>query len=238
MLVAAMALGACLLTGCGVISAIHKAVKTVEGNKATVDAFTSNIKTTKTATFEVTYTTTGSSPAKVVYAVDSPSHELAFTDTPSSAGSTNHIDIVVNASGEYACTPPSTGSGSTWTCQELPKTSAADENNILDFYTASHWVKFLNGFALVAGIAGDKVTNSTMTVNGFSMKCLDFQTSATAKKSTICTTPQGLLGYVKVATDSTSFEITNYSSSPTSSLFKLPPGAKITKVTVTTTTAP
>jgi hypothetical protein len=46
--------------------------------------------------------------------------------------------------------------------------------------------------------------------------------------STICTTAQGILGYVKVASDSTSFEITAFSSSPPASLFELPPGATVT----------
>ena len=39
---------------------------------------------------------------------------------------------------------------------------------------------------------------------------------------------QGILGYVRVAPDTASFEITSYSPSPSASLFKLPPGAKIT----------
>ena len=54
--------------------------------------------------------------------------------------------------------------------------------------------------------------------------------------STICTTPQNILGYVKVAEGSTTFEITNYSGSPDASLFQLPPGATITTVPTTPTT--
>ena len=53
--------------------------------------------------------------------------------------------------------------------------------------------------------------------------------------STICSTSQGLLGYVKVAADSTSFAITNYSPSPAPSLFQLPPGATVNTLTTSTT---
>ncbi len=74
-----------------------------------------------------------------------------------------------------------------------------------------------------------------MTVNGFTMSCVDLVASGVAGTSSICTTSQNVLGYVKVAQDSTSFEITNYSGSPASSLFQLPPGATVTTVTTTTT---
>jgi len=38
-----------------------------------------------------------------------------------------------------------------------------------------------------------------------------------------------------VASDSTSFQITNYSSSPAASLFQLPPGATVTPLSTPTT---
>ena len=229
----ALPLGRLGLSGCGIISKVKTAVHTVEGNKSKMDAFTNKIKTGAT-TFEATYVTSGSSPATIVYAVKPP-NGLLFTDTPSATsttgGSGNNVDIVVNPSGEYFCTPPSTsgsGSSSKWSCEKLPKASAADYNNILDFYTPTHWVTFLDDFALGAGIAGDKVTNSSMTVNGFAMSCVDFNAPGVAGTSTICTTSQNILGYVKVAGTATSFEIKSYSSSPAASLFQLPPGATIT----------
>ena len=103
------------------------------------------------------------------------------------------------------------------------------------FYTPSHWVTFLKDFSLAAGFAGDQVSSSSMTVNGFSMSCVDFVASGVPGKSTICTTSQGILGYVKVASESTSFEIKSYSSSPSASLFQLPPGAKVILPPTTTT---
>jgi hypothetical protein len=75
-----------------------------------------------------------------------------------------------------------------------------------------------------------------VSLNGFSMNCIDLTTPGTAGTSTVCTTSQGVLGFAQVAGDSTSFAITNYSSSPPASPFELPPGAKITTVTVPSTT--
>jgi hypothetical protein len=114
---------------------------------------------------------------------------------------------------------------------------AQEQNAIFDFYTPAHWVNFLKGFSLAAGFAGDKVTSSTMTVNGFAMSCVDFSTPGESGESTICTTAQGILGYVKVAGDSTSFEIKSYSATPDASLFQLPPGATVTQVQVASSPA-
>jgi hypothetical protein len=228
----ALAVAVCAggLTGCGVVSAVNKAAHDVRGNKATIDTFTGRIQAGEATAFEATYQTTGGSPATVIYAVDPPKG-VAFTDTPAegSAGGTS-VNIVANASGEYACTPSSasdTTASPAWTCQELPALDASDENNLFDFYTPTHWVNFLKGFSLAAGIAGDAVTTSTMTVNGFALQCVDFRAPGVAGLSTICTTAQGILGYVKVASDATNFEITKYSPSPPPSLFELPANASV-----------
>jgi hypothetical protein len=222
-------------SGCSIVKTANRVVHDVEGNKAKIDAFTQKVQTGESATFEATYQTTGAAPATIVYAVDKPN--LLFRDTPSGASnSSNTFDIVVNPNGEYACTPPSSSS-SVWSCEKLQPGTASSENSILNFYTPSHWVTFLNDFALAAGIAGDTVTSSDMTVNGFSMQCVDLQAPGVPGTSQICTTAQGVLGYVKVATDSTSFEMKTYSTSPSPSLFALPPGAKITTVTVPPTTS-
>jgi hypothetical protein len=230
------------LTGCSIVHAIHKVVHTVEGNKATIDQFSSAMKSGEATPFEATYVTTGSSPATIIYAVQPPK-ALAFKNIPSghggSLGTSDSVDIVVNSSGEYLCTPPSgsgsgsgfgSGSGSGWSCRKLPAARAADQNKILDFYTPAHWVTFLRDFALAAGFAGDKVSSSDKTVNGFAMHCVDLVAPGVPGTSTICTTAQGILGYVKVASESTSFQIKSYSTSPSASLFRLPAGAKITNV--------
>jgi hypothetical protein len=218
------------LAGCSVVLKVKNVVHAVEGNKATIDSFTSKLQSAQPPNFEATYMTTGSAPAKIVYAVEAPKG-LSFTDTPSGGSNPISVDIIANTSGEYSC-----AAGPPPRCQRVQPASQATENQIFDFYTPAHWVTFLRDFSIAAGFAGDKVSSSSMTVNGFAMSCVDFVASGVAGTSTICTTAQGILGYVKVASDVTSFEITNFSTSPSSSLFELPPGAKITTVKTPTTT--
>lgn len=236
----AVTLGGLGLGGCSAISKVKSVAHNVETNKKTMDTFTTKIQSGAAQPFTATYVTTGDSPTTVVYAV-LPPKGLAFTSTPSStssagsggANSAPSIDIIVNSSGEYSCTPPDTSGSAgkgTWACQMLSPGDAQEQNAIFDFYTPAHWVNFLKGFSLAAGFAGDKVTSSTMTVNGFAMSCVDFATPGESGESTICTTAQGILGYVKVAGDTTSFEIKSYSASPDASLFQLPPGATVTQV--------
>jgi len=115
------------------VTKVKKVEQDVEGNKSTIDAFTSKVQSGESATFEATYSTTGASPATIVYAVQPPTG-LTFTDTPSgSSGPT--ADIVVNSSGEYSCTPPSSPS-STWTAKAGNR-QLRRENKIFDFYTPS-----------------------------------------------------------------------------------------------------
>ena len=217
--------------GCSVVNKVRQAVHNVESNKATIDSFAQNLQSNQSSPFQATYTTTGSAPATVVYAVDPAHGGLAFHETQTGSNASN-VQVIVNSSGEYACNQ--SGSGGAWSCQMLGKADAASENKIFDLYTPSHWIDFLKGVSLVAGLAGDKVTSSTMSLNGFSMSCVDLVAHGVPGMSTICSTSQGILGYVKVASDSTSFQITNYSASPSASLFQLPPGATVTPLTTTT----
>jgi hypothetical protein len=228
-----LTVGALGLNACGVINKVKIVVHAVHGNKATIDAFDTKLQSGAATTFEATYVTTGSAPATIVYAVQPPKG-VAFDDTPSGgSGDTTPEHIVVNSSGEFACSQ-SSGSSSPWSCQKLGAADAAAENKIFDFYTPTHWIGFLRDFSLVAGLAGDKVTSSTMTVNGFALNCVDFSAPGVAGTSTICSTAQGILGYVKVASDSTNFEIQSFSASPSASLFALPPGATVTTATTGT----
>ena len=221
-------------TACSVVAKVRNVTHTLEGNRATINSFTTKMQSGVPPKFEVTYTTTGSSPAKIVYAVEAPTG-LAFMDTPSGSNAPE-LDIIVNPSGEYACSPGTSGSAPS--CQRVQPANQGTESQLFNFYTAAHWIAFSKGFSLAAGLAGDKVTSSTMTVNGFSMSCVDFSAPGVAGTSTICTTSQGILGYVRVASDTTSFEITSFSTSPAPSLFELPPGAKVTTVTTTPSTTP
>ena len=223
-------IGLCVAS-CGVVSTVNRVKNDVEANKAAIDTFTGKFQQGGAVPFEATYVTTGSSPATVVYAV-SPPTGLLFRDTPSGGGSSGapRIYLVVDAGGEYSCSPPSarTGPKSHSSCQQLAPAAAAVRNKIFDLYTPSHWTAFLKGLSIAAGFAGDKVSSSTRTVNGFAMSCVDLVASGVDGTSTICTTAQGILGYVKVASEPTSFEITAYTSKPAPTLFALPKGAIVT----------
>ena len=221
-------------TGCSALAKVKQDVHNVEGNRATIDSFTQNLQSNKSTPFEATYTTTGTAPAAVVYAVDPWSGGAGLPCDPGPLRGASNIQVIVNSSGEYKCNQSSPGG--TWSCQKLGQADAATENKIFDVYTPSHWVSFLKGVSLVAGLAGDKVTSSTMSLNGFDMNCVDLVATGVPGTSTICSTSQGILGYVRVAQDNTSFQITNYSSSPSPSLFQLPPGATVTTVAAVTTT--
>jgi hypothetical protein len=227
-LIVSLVLAGAFAASCSAVGKIKQAVHTVEGNKATIDSFNQHLQSTANTPFAATYATTGSFPATVVYAVDPASGGLAFHETQTGSNPSN-VQLIVNSSGEYLCNQ--SGSGGAWSCQKLDKADAATQNKIFDVYTPSHWTSFLKGVSLVAGLAGDKVTTSTKSLNGFDMQCVDLVAKGVAGTSTICSTAQGLLGYVNVASDSTSFEITSYSSSPASSLFQLPPGATVTTTT-------
>ncbi len=226
----ALLVGTVGLASCSAIGRVKRAVDDIRGNQATIDAFSSTLQSGGATAFEATYVTTGSAPATIVYAVRPPTG-VAFNETPS-GGSARHR--CASWSTRQASSPARNHPGLAMDMPELGTASAATENKIFDLYTPAHWIGFLKGFSLAAGLAGDRVTSSSMTVNGFALRCVDFQASGVPGTSTICTTAQGILGYVKVASDSTSFEIQSYSPTPTASLFALPPGATVTTVTTGT----
>jgi hypothetical protein len=215
-----------VMSGCSVVQTVNKVRHDVDSNRSTIKTFTSGLKSAETTPFQATYTTTGSEPTTITYAAQPPK-DAAFRQTSSdSSGGTSHLDLVSNAAGEYSCS--SSGTSATWSCTKLSKPEAIAQNQIVGLYTPSHWITFLDGLSTAAGFAGIKVTTSTMTVNGFSLNCVDFRGKHIGD-STICTTQQDVLGYVKVAHNPTSFEIKSYTNSPPASAFRLPAGAKITK---------
>src|SRR5215469_5608260 len=203
-------------SGCAVVNKINSIRHTIDKNRATIQTFTQGLENTKSIPFQATYVTTGTTPTTVVYAVRPPK-DISFSE--SAAGGSNSTRLIANGSGEYACSHVS--AGAQWTCKKLAKANATAQNQLFAIYTPSHWVAFLHLVAIGAGLAGDKVTTSTMTVNGFAMNCVDLFAKSSGR-STICTTKQNILGYVKVASQSTVFEIKSYTSSPPSSAFRLP----------------
>ena len=153
------------------MSKVKQAVHNVEGNKATIDSFTQNLQSNQGHALRGHLHDDGELARRPSSTPSTPSSGgLAFHETQTGSNASN-MQLIVNSSGEYACNQ--SGSGGAWSCQKLGKADAATENKIFDIYTPSHWVSFLKGVSLVAGLAGDKVTSSTMSLNGFDMNCVD-----------------------------------------------------------------
>lgn len=221
------------LAGCGVVAAASSVVHTAQDNKAVIGQFTGQLQSGAATPFDVTYVTSGSSRATIVYAVRPP-NQVAFQEgDPGSNTIVPSLDVFANSAGEYSCTrlDPLVYASSRWSCRKLGPAGAVTQNKIFDLYTPAHWVAVLNDLTLAASFVGAKVTKSAMTVNGFSLHCVNFTAAGIAGATTVCSTAQGILGFVKVtlaqAVEET-FEIKAYSSSPPASLFESPPGAKIT----------
>jgi hypothetical protein len=129
MLMTCVAIGV-LAAGCSVVNKVKTAVHTVESNRTTVDSFTQNLQANASSPFAATYSTTGSTPATVVYAVDPAHGGLAFHSTQTGANASN-VQVIANSSGEYACNQ--SGSGP-WSCQKLGQADAANENKLFEVY--------------------------------------------------------------------------------------------------------
>jgi hypothetical protein len=223
--VVAVLLGGFGVSGCALDKAIKRASRDISSNRAVIDHFTAGIKTGEATPFEVTYRTMGPVPATIRYAVRPPAH-IAFRErTPVDGGG---LDLIANSAGEFSCSRAM--ARGRWSCQKLGRLSAAIRNPVLDLYTPGHWVAFLKGYSVAVGFAGEKVTTSRLTLRGFRMRCVDLQARGAIGTSRICTTAQGILGYVKVASSPTGFEITSYTAAPPASAFRLPPGARISTV--------
>jgi hypothetical protein len=225
---AVLALMSAGVSGCSIISKVNHVVQAVQADKAIIQNFANLLKQGKAVPFQATYVTTGSSPTTVVYAVQPPK-DAAFKELAGSnvTNGTPTVDLISNATGTFSCAT-SSGTGSNgWRCDKLGPANAQAQTQIVTFYTPSHWITFLNVLAIGAGLAGDKVSRSSMSVNGISLNCVDFDVKGQGR-STICSTTAGILGYVKVAGNPTSFEIKSFTTSPPAADFQLPAGAKIT----------
>jgi hypothetical protein len=127
------------LTGC---SAVSKAVNAVKGvhnfvhEIAKINALSGKIKAADATPYEVTYVTTGSSPATIDYAVKPP-HDFAFGDTTSSGD----LSVIAGQAGQFECNRSS--STSTWSCLKLDSSAGSTGNAAYLLYSGSFWVDFL-----------------------------------------------------------------------------------------------
>lgn len=239
--------GALGFSGCGrIVKAVinHATHGKLDQDEAAVSALDTKMKSGESATFVATYDTTGSAPATIKLAA-TPPKDFAFVIMPSKGAVE---DLIQNASGSDICSNGSStapGASTKWSCTTLSKSTIGTYNAMKALYSAQYWIQFLNVYKY-AGVAGVTIKSTTMSVNGFSLQCIVSSGSAGATTTTgstpastftVCVTSQGILGYVKVSTDSTAFELKSYSGSPPSSLFQTPAGATISTLpTIPTTT--
>jgi hypothetical protein len=216
------------LTGCGKIghALANAALNVVSPKHRIVENFTKKIRSGESASYEVTYVTTGAAPATITYAA-LPPNDFYF-----SGGSSARL--IQNSTGDYACTP---GAGGSWSCAELTGANFNTEKAAYGLYSGAYWLTGLEVYSTVAGLAGVNLKSSTMTVNGFPLTCMIVGPSKqNTGTSTWCVTNAGVLGYVQLSAKGTAFEIKSYDSSPPPSLFAVPAGATITTIPKVPTT--
>jgi hypothetical protein len=182
-----------LMSGCSIVKRLHSAITAYDSIKKLGDA----VQKSESATYEVTYVTTGSTPTTVTVA-QIPTHDY-FAGVATSGGS-GGFEYVANTSGLYACTQTdgkasgsagasgsSGSSGSTttsaakgggggWSCVKFTAAQASTYDAPAALYSAQYWYPVLEAFSAAGALAGLDVKTSSMSVNGFSLQC----TSVTA----------------------------------------------------------
>jgi len=243
---AAVALGGLFLAGCTGGTAAGKPADpvasgtagighAVAGGEAVIDSFTATLQPRAARSFEAEYNNAGRGAPGVVYAVRPPDG-LLFKVIPLARGK-SRFQVVMNGSGEYSCTSPGTGPAR-WTCRQMSKAVVAAQNRVVTLYGAARWAAFLKAFARAPGFAryhvhtfitmGHPIPGVRRSPVGTGWRCLDFSPPGTQGIDVICTAAPGILGLVTYR--AISFIMGSYTTSPSASLFDLPPGAKIIKL--------
>jgi len=233
-----------VVAGCGgTIGKVINAVHALANTAGSLKNLQSEIQKGEKASYEATYKTTGSggpSSSSITFAQE-PGGKYAFTEPgPGGSGGT---DFVANGKNTFECSQ--TGSGSKWNCLQTPEPASTSGLDTLPFFgfTGAYFYAIVEALQVEAAIAGFKVTNSTTTVNGISLKCVSLKgkVNGQAENDEWCVTSDGILGLVKSmgsgGGDNSSFEITKLDPSPPASIFQPPSGATLTTLpTVTTVT--
>lgn len=203
--------------GCGGETAAPTPVHRHESTQATVHAFVATLEAGRSSSYVATYTTGGTSRGTVVYAAG-PAKAISFTDTPSTGSPYRIID---NGSGELVCSRSTSNPGS-WSCQKLSGGVVTVKARLDGYYSASHWITFLQQFSLAATLPGDQATTWTSKVHGLDVECIELRAVGVPGATTLCATKKGIPAYVSVATNPDTFVIEHLDRSPSPSLFATP----------------
>ncbi len=138
-------------------------------------------------------------PDQVTYAVQPPK-DVAFSQTATGARGTGNLNLISNGR-RVRVQPASASSG--WTCQKLNQVEAIAQNQLVGSTprrTGSRSSDLLLRRRRRRR-QGDDLQHDRQRLP---MKCLDSRAKGIKGISTICTTKQNILGYVKVAGEATS----------------------------------
>jgi hypothetical protein len=234
---ASLVVGGCGIGSIGkVITAVHALADAVRSLRS----LQSEIQKGEKVSYEATYQPTGGggSSAPVTFA-EGPGGRYAFM-APATGGS-GATDFVADGKNQYECSHA--GSGTQWTCLQSPEPQGSSGYDSDEFwaFTGTYVYGVVEALQVEAAIAGFKVTNSTMSVNGIPLKCVAItgKVNGQVENYKWCITGDGILGLVGYgganAGDNSSFEITQLNMSPPASIFEPPPGASFTTLTTSTT---
>jgi hypothetical protein len=180
-----------------------------------------NLNKTSHLTFLATYQgMSGGKTLSVTIAQAPPKSSFTFASGGSSGvvinnGQANYI--CSNQAGKETCVSEGTGSANPFTAIE-------------NLFSASAAAAALTsaGAQLRAHQAGFKVLSGTTNFAGQSSTCITVTTHGN-KTGKFCVTKKGILAYSGISSTQY-FQLTHYSSSPSSSLFVLPAGATIVSI--------
>jgi hypothetical protein len=213
----------------GTAPGVMMAAGTTDG-KALIRSFIARLQPGAPTSFEAEYLPAGRTARKIVYAVGR-SGELLFQDTALLSG--RGRQLVLTASGDYLCRSPG---HARWACQQLDQASAAAQRKAFAVYTAPHWAAYLKTVAFAAGARAATFRSANMPRIGKAApddgtNCIDVRPAGAVGFNVICAAAPGVLGSVVLCTGRTSFLLESYEPAPPASLFRLPPGATVTRLT-------
>jgi hypothetical protein len=227
------------LGGCGIGKVIN-AVHALADAAISLKDLQSEIQKGEKVSYEATYQTTGSAGSSVpITFAQEPGGKYAFSDPGTGAGGAT--DFVADGKNQYECSQPS--SGAQWTCLQNaePSSVAGFAGDPFFDFTGASVYGIIEALQVEAAIEGFKVTNSTMSVSGISLKCVSLTGKVNGQVESYkwCITSDGILGLVKYtgssAGDNSSFAITKLNTSPPASIFEPPSGATFTTLPTATT---
>ena len=172
------------------------------------------------ATFKLTYTSSGSgSSSSAVTLEQKPPQQLFKSGTG---------EVLFDGKRTYYCS----SSGRSTTCLIYGSEGQSPLAGMMGIYSASTYVTIMQGWETIisARIAGFHISFTGARFAGQASECVTW--SYQGSSAEYCVTDGGVLAYVggKGSGSNSSFKLTSYSSRVSSSDFRIPRGAKITKL--------